>query len=37
MMAWLWRARESLAKRKYHPDELWKILLEDDYDALEEW
>jgi len=37
MMAWLWRARESLAKRKYHPDELWKMLLEEDYDALEGW
>ena len=38
MMAWMWRARETLAKRKYHPDELLKLLAQDDYvDRLEGW
>lgn len=35
MLAWMWRARESLAMKKYHPDELFKRL--DDLDALERW
>jgi hypothetical protein len=38
MMEWLWRSRETLAMRKYHPDELWKHLACEDYvDALDQW
>jgi hypothetical protein len=37
MMAWMWRARERIAMKKYHPDELSKLLEHDDFDALEEW
>lgn len=36
LLAWLWRARETLARRKYHPDELIKVL-DQGYDALEGW
>ena len=36
LFAWLWRSRETLARRKYHPDELWKQL-EHGYDTLEMW
>jgi hypothetical protein len=35
MLAWMWRAREKIAMKKYHPDELLKRL--DDYDALDLW
>ena len=35
MLSWMWRARESIAMKKYHPDELLKRL--DDFDTLEEW
>jgi hypothetical protein len=35
MLAWMWRARENIAMKKYHPDELFKRL--DDLDALEQW
>jgi Leucine-rich repeat (LRR) protein len=35
MLAWMWRARETIAMKKYHPDELLKRL--DDYDALDMW
>jgi hypothetical protein len=35
MLAWMWRARENIAMKKYHPDELLKRL--DDYDAIEQW
>ena len=37
MLDWMWRARESLAMKKYHPDELLKRLDENDFDALEQW
>lgn len=37
LRSWMWRARETLARRKYHPDELWKMLIQDDYDGLERW
>jgi len=38
LRSWMWRARDTLARRKYHPDELWKILEQDDYvDAVEQW
>jgi hypothetical protein len=36
LLAWMWRARESLAMKKYHPDELFKRL-DDGFDALERW
>jgi hypothetical protein len=36
MLDWMWRARERIAMKKYHPDELLK-LLEDGFDALEQW
>jgi hypothetical protein len=36
LLAWMWRARESLAMKKYHPDELFKRL-EHGFDALERW
>jgi len=36
LRTWMWRARESLARRKYHPDELLKRL-GCGFDALEEW
>jgi hypothetical protein len=36
LLSWLWRARETLARRKYHPDELLKVL-DQGYDALEGW
>jgi hypothetical protein len=35
MLAWMWRARERIAMKKYHPDELLKRL--DNYDDLEQW
>ena len=35
MMAWMWKARENIARRKYHPDELWKLI--HDYDVLDRW
>lgn len=38
LRSWMWRARDTLARRKYHPDELWKMLEQDDYvDAVEQW
>jgi Leucine-rich repeat (LRR) protein len=36
MLSWMWQARETLARRKYHPDELWKRL-DQGFDALEQW
>jgi hypothetical protein len=36
MLDWMWRARERISMKKYHPDELLK-LLEDGFDALEQW
>jgi len=38
LRSWMWRARDTLARRKYHPDELWKMLDQHDYvDAVEQW
>lgn len=36
MLDWMWRARERIAMKKYHPDELLK-LLDHGFDALERW
>lgn len=35
MMTWMWNARENIARRKYHPDELWKFI--HDYEVLDRW
>ena len=36
LLRWLWRARENIAMKKYHPDNLVEIL-KNGYDALDEW
>ena len=36
LMSWMWRAREKIAMKKYHPDELFKRL-DYGFDAVEQW
>lgn len=37
MMTWLWRSRENIAIKKYHPDNLIEWLSHHDYDTLDHW
>jgi hypothetical protein len=37
ILRWLWRSRENIAIKKYHPDNLIEWLSHHDYDSIDSW